>query len=101
MSGAVGVKAVREIVCCSGSWLRREALGADCVANPSAMANSGQVAKSSSGKRERPCSSDVFTRMKRTKKIFPDPIDRFSFRSNVRSDARPKRNQSRHKMAPS
>ncbi|EGZ21288.1 hypothetical protein PHYSODRAFT_491687 [Phytophthora sojae] len=96
MSGVAGVSAVCEAPCCSGSWLSSDALGDDWVTNASAITRSGQVAKSSSGKSESPCSSEVLTRMKRTKETSPEPMERFALRSSVRSDARPKRNQSKH-----
>ncbi|OWY94958.1 hypothetical protein PHMEG_00035175 [Phytophthora megakarya] len=78
-----------------------EAVGADWVARARAMASSGQVAKSSSGKSESPCSSEVLTRMKRTKNMFPEPMERFTLRRSVRSDARPNRNHSKHNSAAS
>ena len=65
------------------------------------MASRGHVVKSSSGKSDRPCSSEVLIRMNRTKNMSPESIDRLAFRSIVRSDARPKRYQSIHNSAAS
>ncbi|OWZ07239.1 hypothetical protein PHMEG_00020388 [Phytophthora megakarya] len=72
LTGAVEVKVAWDIACCFGSWFKREAVGADWVASARALASSGQVVNSSSGKSESTCSSEVLTRMKRTKNIFLD-----------------------------
>ncbi|OWZ01138.1 hypothetical protein PHMEG_00027536 [Phytophthora megakarya] len=66
-----------------------------------ATASKGQVAKSASGKSESPCSSDVLTRTKRTKKTSAASMEMFRFRVIDRSDALPNRYQSRHRRAAS
>ncbi|EGZ27431.1 hypothetical protein PHYSODRAFT_470781 [Phytophthora sojae] len=54
------------------------------------MAWSGHVMKELlSGKRERPCSSDVFARIRRRNSTLPEPTDKLRFWINARSDARP------------
>ncbi|EGZ12161.1 hypothetical protein PHYSODRAFT_517245 [Phytophthora sojae] len=72
-----------------------------CVMIARAMASSGQVAKSGSGNSERPCSSEVFMRIKRTKSISPASIDTFCLRRSARSEARPNRYHNRQSKAAS
>ncbi|EEY64622.1 uncharacterized protein PITG_16046 [Phytophthora infestans T30-4] len=66
-----------------------------------ATASKVHVAKSASGKRDKPCSSDVFTRTKRRKKTLAASIEMFRFLIIDRSEARPNRYQSRHRRAAS
>ncbi|OWY96762.1 hypothetical protein PHMEG_00032889 [Phytophthora megakarya] len=66
-----------------------------------ATASKGQVAKSASGKSDSPCSSDVLTRTKRTKKTSAWSMEMFRFRIIDRSDALPNRYQSKHRRAAS
>ncbi|OWZ09644.1 hypothetical protein PHMEG_00017613 [Phytophthora megakarya] len=61
------------------------------------MVSSGYVAKSLSGKSDKPCSSDFLRRTKRTKKTSSAPIDKSVLRRCFRSEARSKRYQSKHK----
>ncbi|OWZ02072.1 hypothetical protein PHMEG_00026434 [Phytophthora megakarya] len=97
MRVAVGVSC--KLAFCSGSWFKNEAAGADCVARERAIASSEHVVKSLSGNSENPSSSEVLMRMKRTKKTFPAPLERFILRRGVRSDARPNRYHSKHNSA--
>ncbi|EGZ05911.1 hypothetical protein PHYSODRAFT_532523 [Phytophthora sojae] len=54
------------------------------------MTWSGHVMKALlSGKRERPCFSDVFARIRRRNSTLPEPTDRLRFWINARSEARP------------
>ncbi|EGZ05148.1 hypothetical protein PHYSODRAFT_534650, partial [Phytophthora sojae] len=61
----------------------------------------GQVTKSVPGNSESPCSSDVFMRMKRTKKTSAASIERFCLWTSDKSEARPNRYHSRHSKAAS
>ncbi|OWZ12071.1 hypothetical protein PHMEG_00014819 [Phytophthora megakarya] len=96
MKGAVGVRVVCKFTLCSGSWFKSEDVGADCVASTRAIASSGHVVKSSSEKSESSCSSEVLMRIKRTKKIYPASMERFTLRRSVRSGTRPNRYHSKY-----
>ncbi|OWZ07936.1 hypothetical protein PHMEG_00019601 [Phytophthora megakarya] len=85
----------------AGKWFSSTAHGDSCVIKASASASNGQVAGSPSGKSDKACTSDVFTRMKRMKHTSPAAMDSRCFRTKVRSDARPKRYQRRHNSAAS
>ncbi|OWZ05660.1 hypothetical protein PHMEG_00022213, partial [Phytophthora megakarya] len=67
----------------------------------SAIASNGQVSNSVPGKRENPCSSDVFIRMKRTKSTLPESMDTLVLRRSARSEALSNKCNRRHNSAAS
>ncbi|OWZ19555.1 hypothetical protein PHMEG_0006176 [Phytophthora megakarya] len=67
----------------------------------SAMASTRQVAKSTSGKIDSPCSSDVFTRTRRRKRTFDASTEMFLLWTMARSEARPNRYHRRQSRAAS
>ncbi|OWZ14848.1 hypothetical protein PHMEG_00011607 [Phytophthora megakarya] len=98
-SGASGARSIVAWLGSSGKLSVVSGEGAACEMSVSAIANSGQVAKSGYVNRVSPCSSDVFIRMKRTNSTLPASIDTFCFRSNARSDARPNKYHNRQSKA--
>ncbi|POM67132.1 Hypothetical protein PHPALM_16905 [Phytophthora palmivora] len=100
-SGVDGDKFTAVATGTSGKLSIKATAGAVCVIMAMAIACSGQVTKSASGNSERPCSSEVFMRMKRTKNTLPASTERFCFRTRDRSEARPNRYHSRHSKAAS
>ncbi|POM79088.1 Hypothetical protein PHPALM_3310 [Phytophthora palmivora] len=75
--------------------------GAAWVMRAIAIAWSGYVTNSASGKSEGPCSSDVFIRMKRTKNTSTASTDRFCFRTRDKSEALPNKYHNKHNKAAS
>ncbi|POM69845.1 Hypothetical protein PHPALM_13833 [Phytophthora palmivora] len=100
-SGVGGAKFRAAATGTSGKLSIKAMDGAVWVMRAIAIAWSGQVTKSASGKSERPCSSDVFIRMKRTKNTSAASTDRFCFLSRYKSEALPNRYHNKHNKAAS
>ncbi|POM75039.1 Hypothetical protein PHPALM_7905 [Phytophthora palmivora] len=101
VSGLGGAKFRAAATGTSGKLSIKAADGAAWVMRAIAIAWSGQVTKSASGKSEGPCSSDVFIRMKRTKNTSAASTDRFCFRTRDKSEALPNRYHNKHNKAAS
>ncbi|POM73919.1 Hypothetical protein PHPALM_9178 [Phytophthora palmivora] len=100
-SGVDGAKFRAATSGTSGKLSIKAASGAAWVMRAIAIVWGGQVTKSASGKSEMPCSSDVFIRMKCTKKTSAASTSRFCFRTRDKSEALPNRYYNKHNKAAS